>query len=72
MREKHAAGINFESINSIYWWQLEIQREIEFKAFFKVRKENMNLLKGRILKPDTYETMCMAVSEAFANHVFEE
>lgn len=72
VKERLAAGVNFDSINSIYWWQHEIQEEIEFRAFFKTREEKVDLLKERILELHPYETPCIAVLEASANQDFED
>ncbi len=70
--ERLAAGVNFSKINSIFWWQGELNEEAEEAAIFKTREETVENLKSRIQELHPYEIPCIAAIEADANQEFEK
>ncbi|MFB6099762.1 MAG: divalent-cation tolerance protein CutA [Candidatus Nanohalobium sp.] len=69
--ERLAAGVNFDSMNSIYWWNDEIQKDSEYRALFKTSEDKVEELRERVLKLHPYDTPCIAAFEAEANEDFE-
>lgn len=59
LEKKLVACVNFWKINSIYWWEGEIQDDGEYAMILKTRAEKYSEVREEIKKIHPYTTPCI-------------
>ena len=55
MKNKLIACVNFNNIESHFWWEGEITKSKEVQLVMKCKKENLHKLHQNIIKSHSYE-----------------
>lgn len=78
LKKKLIACVNIFPIESMYWWQGEIQENQEFSVIAKTRDSNFEKIDAEIKKVHTYDKPCVVswkidkAHKAFEDWVLEE
>ena len=56
MKKKLIACVNFNNVESHFWWEGEINKSKEVQLIMKCKKENLNEVCLNISKTHSYET----------------
>ncbi len=59
LEKKLAACVNIWKINSLYWWENEIQEDDEIAMIVKTRAEKYSEIRNEIKKLHSYTTPCI-------------
>ena len=59
LEKRLAACVNLWEINSMYWWENEIQEDEEVAMIIKTRAEKFSELRDEIKKLHSYTTPCI-------------
>ncbi len=59
LEKKLAACVNFWKIESMYWWEGQIQRDEEYAMIVKTRAEKFSEVREEIKKIHSYTTPCI-------------
>jgi len=59
LEKRLAACINYWKINSLYWWNDEIQEDDEYVIIAKTRAEKFSEIKEEVKKVHSYTTPCI-------------
>ena len=59
LEKKLAACVNFWKINSMYWWEDEIQNDSEIAMIIKTKAERFSDVRDEIKRLHSYTTPCI-------------
>jgi len=59
LEKKLAACVNFWKMNSMYWWEGEIQSDSEVAMIVKTKAERFSEVRDEIKKLHSYTTPCI-------------
>ncbi|AIY89285.1 divalent-cation tolerance protein CutA [Geoglobus acetivorans] len=59
LEKKLVACVNFWKINSMYWWEGEVQEDGEYAMILKTKAEKFSEVRDEIKKIHSYTTPCI-------------